>query len=343
LVQRAGLHVVIDRASRLARAALAVAGLGIVTACNAATKVLPIGQSTRLARHLYRKVKGGKLPGKEDVGTKRTALRHARRRARRVAESAGKVRPAKGVAEPELRISRKLPLTESACAGCDAISKLNIVDNVAKVTREFYERLGLDPRRSPVSRCLASTRSKLAGAVVAHDVACSSPLGRFELAWHAYQAGRTYEALQLFREVAADERLAQASTTDPRAREAFVRSAEIVGRCAELRGDVDIADEFYRRILEFDGNGIVARRLLLMLWREVRIQEAAELAPRVLQSDTNHAGHLRGSDMVKDLMHRLGHESRREASTARDENARDLRLRAQGEFEQTYRGDEAHP
>ena len=47
------------------------------------------------------------------------------------------------------------PRSSSRPAKCardsyDAISKLNIVDNVAKITRAFYERLGLSPQQSPV-------------------------------------------------------------------------------------------------------------------------------------------------------------------------------------------------
>ena len=107
----------------------------------------------------------------------------------------------------------------------------------------------------------------------------------------------------------------EASAADPRSREAFVRAAEILGRHAELRGDRSAAAQLYRRILELDGNGIVARRLLLMLWRQARFREAAELAPRVVPSDANLAQHLRGSDAVNDLARRLGREARREATT----------------------------
>jgi hypothetical protein len=132
---------------------------------------------------------------------------------------------------------------------------------------------------------------------------------RFELAWRAYAAGRTDEALQQFGVVIADERLARASASDPKSREAFIRSAEILGRHAELRGDVGAAADLYRCILEFDGNGIVARRLVLMLWRQGRLREAAGYAPRVMQSDSNLAQHVRGSDAVGELTRRLQREA----------------------------------
>jgi hypothetical protein len=265
----------------------------------------------------------------QDAGISSPVLHLAKREARRVYEIASKIRRRRNPTEPGISISRHPPHTGNARAGYDAISKLNIIDNVAKVTLAFYERLGLNPQQSPAYRCLASIRLKLAEEVEAsRDVCAESSLGRFELAWRAHEAGRTREALQLFRAVIADERLAGASAADPRAREAFTRAAEIVGRHAELRGDASAAARLYRRILELDGNGIVARRLLLILWREARIREAAELAPRVVQSDCNLAQHLRGSDAVNDLTRRLAREARREPTTARGQDARDFGLQA---------------
>jgi tetratricopeptide (TPR) repeat protein len=151
-------------------------------------------------------------------------------------------------------------------------------------------------------------------------------LERFELAWRAYEAGATREALQAFGEVVADEHLIKTSATDPWSREACVRAAEILGRHAELRGDVGAAEQLYRRALELAGNGIIARRLLLMLWRQGRIAEAVELAPRVMESDRNLAQHLRGSDAVGDLTRRLYREARRDSTRARGQNARDIGL-----------------
>jgi hypothetical protein len=305
---------------------------GVVRAYEAATKLPLLAPSAWLVRDLCRKGKGRPWLSMQDAGIIRSVLRLAKRGAPRLYEAAGKV--CRGLhahiaAGPRHSIPGQLPLADSARAGYDAISKLNIIDNVAKVTLAFYQRLGLTPPQSPVYRCLASIRSKLAEEVEAQGaISTKSSLERFELAWRAYEAGRTREAFQLFREVTADERLVRASVTDPRAREAFVRAAEIVGRHAELRGDTSAAARLYRRILELDGNGIVARRLLLMLWREARIQEAAELAPRVVESDGNLAQHLRGSDTVNDLTRRLGREARRELTTARGQDARDFGLQA---------------
>lgn len=343
LVRRVGLHIVTDGVSRVAFTLRSIAEFGVVRVRNTATKLRLMQPLAWLARNLYRKGKGRPRLSMEDGGIDRPALHVAERQARPTCEIASKVHRGQGPAESGLSISRQRALTVSVPAGYDAISKLNIVDNAAKVTRAFCEGLGLSPLQSPALRCLASVRSKLAEEVDAHGAIAESSLGRFELAWRAYEAGRTHEALQLFREVTADEQLAEASAADPRAREAFIRAAEILGRHAELRGDIGAAARLYRRILEVHGNGIVARRLLLMLWRQGRIREAAELAPGVLPNDGNLAQHLRRSEAVTDLTRRLGLEGRREATTARGENARDLRLRDRwaawtvDDVEQVYR------
>jgi tetratricopeptide (TPR) repeat protein len=308
---RALLRRVTEGASRVAFTACRIASFGVVTAYNVAIKLPLVGRWALLARNLYRKGRGKPWLSMGDAGIDRPVLRRAGHAAR------------ESPAEPALSVPRRpsSPLTESARASYDAISRLNIVDNVAKVTLAFHERLGLSPQQSPAYRCLASLRSKLAEEVEAQGaISPQSSLERFELAWRAYEAGNTHEALQLFGEVIADRELAGAGAADPRAREAFVRAAEILGRHAEIAGDISSAAQLYRRILELDGdgNGNVARRLLLMLWREARIQEAAELAPRVLLSDGNIAQHLRGSDAVKDLARRLGCEIRREATPATD-------------------------
>jgi hypothetical protein len=247
-------------------------------------------------------------------------LRLAKRKAPRLYEISRKVY--RGLrrgssAAPQHSASLQIAPTERVRSRYDAIAEFNIVDNVAKVTRAFHERLGLSTQQSPVSRCLASVRTKLAEEIKSFGpISAGCSLERFELAWRAYAAGKTQEALHQFRDVIADERLAQASAADPRSREAFVRAAEILGHHAELRGDLEAAGQHYRRILELDGNGVVARRLLLMLWREGRLREAAELAPRIMQSDCGLVQHLRGSDAVADLTRRLGREVRRQSRNA---------------------------
>jgi tetratricopeptide (TPR) repeat protein len=148
-----------------------------------------------------------------------------------------------------------------------------------------------------------------------------SSLERFELAWRAYEAGETHEALQMFREVMSDDSLARAGSVDPWAREALARAAEILGRHAELRGDADAAAESYRRALRVNDSGVIARRLLLMSWRQGRIRAAAELAPCVVRSDRNLVEHLRGSETADYLTRRLEREARRKSAREGEQNA----------------------
>ena len=100
-----------------------------------------------------------------------------------------------------------------------------------------------------------------------------------------------------------------------------MRSVEIVARHAELRGDVNGAAQLYRRILGPSEGGIAARRLLLMLWREGKIREAAELAPRVVLSENNLAQHLHKDDAVSDLSRWFRHEAQHRPDMAMDQDA----------------------
>lgn len=293
-------------------------------------RVLDHPKSAGATRRNLRKVLSKPLPSIEDARLISPILRLAKREAPWLYGIAVKVYRRlrrRSSAAPQLSPSVQRPPTERVRDSYDAISKLNIVDNVAKVTLAFSERLGLNPQQSPVYRCLASMRRELAEEVDAFGAISAVPsLARFESAWRAYEAGKTHEAVRLFREVIADEHLARTSAADPRAREAVIRAAEILGRHAELRGDTGAAVRLYRRILKLGGNGIIARRLVLMLWRKARIREAAELAPRIMQSDANLVKHLRGSDEVGDLTRWLKREARRECVTARGQNARDIGL-----------------
>jgi hypothetical protein len=263
-----------------------------------------------------------------DAGLHSPILRLAKRRAPRLYEFARRVyRGLRPRSKPPLSVSLKLLPAGSGRDSYDAVSKLNIIDNVASITRAFYQRLGLSPQQSPAYRCLASMRAKLTEEVEAFAaVSTGSSLEQFELAWRAYEAGATDEALQKFGEVIADEQLTKTSAADPWSREACVRAAEILGRHAELDGDAGTAEQLYRRTIELGGSGIVARRLLVILWRQGRIGEAADLAPRIMQSDTNLVQHLRESAAVGDLTRRLKREARAQSTTARGQNARDLGL-----------------
>jgi hypothetical protein len=292
-----------------------------VKAHDIAAKLPLIDRSAWLVRNLYRRATGRPWLTMSEAGIDSPVARLAKLEGLKLYRIAHKVIHF-GHAPRAPSISSRLLPSESARANYDAISRLNIINNLAKIVLAFYERLGLNPQQSPVYACLAKIRSKLMEEVETHGADCvESSLERFELAWRAYDAGEIHEALQMFREVMADAPLVEASTVDPWAREAFVRAADILGRHAELRGDGNAAARLHRRVLRHADNGIVARRLLLMLWREGRIRAAAELAPRIVRSDQNLVEHLRGSETVDYLTRWFEREARRQPAREGERNA----------------------
>jgi tetratricopeptide (TPR) repeat protein len=318
-----GMHVAIIVARRAVGGVRNIAKFAMVRAADAAIKVPLLDQSAWLGRNLYRKARGRPWLSREQAGIGRPiALRRWAQRSDgcwRTAPSGTAGAGSYCSASPHL-----LP-SEQARAKYDAIAKLNLISSLAKTTRAFYERLGMSPLQSPVYACLTSMRSQLAAEVSARSaVPPESALERFELAWHAFDGGNARRGYLLFREVIADTQLREACACDPRAREAVVRAAEIVGRLDEVRGDTKAAAECYRQVLALDGNGVVARRLLLMLWRDGRLREAAELAPRVVESNRNLAQYLRDSDAARYLTNWLGREARRELEARRGQDAGDI-------------------
>ena len=198
----------------------------------------------------------------------------------------------------------------------DKLAALNVVDAVRAVTADFYARLGIDPGAAPVMRILTRTRQDLFGDVdperARHQ---GSVLVRFEAAWNLFQAGRTAPALETFRALLSDDALWRRARRNVYFREALVRSGEIVGRDAELSGDLETALNLYQRLVTVAGRGVIARRVALLLWRQGRIREAALWAERAIWSDHNlasqavkHNAHL---GRVTEILAKAGAESER--------------------------------
>ena len=177
------------KSARVAFTARNVAKSGVVKAHDVATRLALMDQSVWLGRNLHRKAKAGHgsawrgRPQQPDLAPRQA-------RAQRLYEIASIDLPWPAATQLGGASAFRLapsPADESARDCYDAISKLNIVDNVAKITRAFYERLGLSPQQSPVYRCLASIRSKLAEevGVAASQASHRSSLERFERAWRA--------------------------------------------------------------------------------------------------------------------------------------------------------------
>ncbi len=134
-----------------------------------------------IGRDPFRKALGRLWPSPEYAGRNNPILRLAKRKAPRlyaIASKAYRGLRRDSSAEPQPSPSLQLLPSDSVRSSYDAISKLNIIDNVAKVTCAFYERLGLSPQQSPVYRCLASMRAELTEEVEARGAVCHRVLAR---------------------------------------------------------------------------------------------------------------------------------------------------------------------
>jgi tetratricopeptide (TPR) repeat protein len=193
----------------------------------------------------------------------------------------------------------------------DALATLNAVTAVRRVTADLHDRLGIDQRRAAVPRTVQHVHDALAAGIDLEQARRDgSTLVRFEAAWALYQAGRIEPALQTFGALSADEGLLARARHSAYARDAVVRSAEIVGRHAERAGDLDAALSLYERVVRAGGGGAVARRLTELLWRAGRTHEAAALAERALRSDHDLASQATKDDAhvtrAADLLARAG-------------------------------------
>jgi hypothetical protein len=174
----------------------------------------------------------------------------------------------------------------------DRLVALNAVDAVSAVTTDFYGRLGLDPQNAAVIKLLQGARQELFADVdVERARSEGSVLVRFEAAWNLFQNGKTEVARQEFEALLSDEALLQRAGRSVYLREALIRSAEIIGRDAELAGDTAKAVRLYEQIMAVGGGGVIARRLALLLWRTGRIREAAVWAEKSVWSDHNLAAY----------------------------------------------------
>lgn len=174
----------------------------------------------------------------------------------------------------------------------DRLTALNIVDTVRGASADVYDRLGIDIRTVAVVKLLTRARQELfAGVDLEHARHHGSVLVRFEAAWNLFQSGETTRAIETFRRLIADEALWRRARRNVYLREALARSGEIVGRDAELSGDLESALRLYQRVVALAGSGIISRRVTLMLWRQGRIRDAAVWAERALWTDQNLAAH----------------------------------------------------
>ena len=109
----------------------------------------------------------------------------------------------------------------------------------------------------------------------------------FEQAWQQHLAGQTKEALAAFETIFNDRTARQKAAHNPAMKEAIVRSGGILGRHYDTIGDAKNAIATYRAVLSVDPDGLIARRLIVLLSRSGRLAEAAEIAETAMVSRPN--------------------------------------------------------
>jgi hypothetical protein len=158
------------------------------------------------------------------------------------------------------------------------------------VVLDFYKRLGLDPQRMVTVQLLSQAREDLAARIdLGRAGSGGSLLVRFEAAWQRFQTGEIAAAVGAFRALLAEPSVLQLAGHSTYLREVLTRSAEIVGRDAEVSGDTARAIDLYEQIMAVGNNGVIAHRLALLLWRVGRIRDSAMWAERAIWSDQNLA------------------------------------------------------
>jgi tetratricopeptide (TPR) repeat protein len=178
----------------------------------------------------------------------------------------------------------------------------NMMALLAEVMERFYGKLGLDPRDAPLVQGLDRFRHKLAARRPESSRGQKqSTLVLFEQAWGQYRGGQVHQALRSFQTIFYDAAARNKAAYNPFIKEAVVRSGEILGRHQDKLGNVESAIDIYRAILSMDRDGLIARRLTLLLSRRGNLREAAELAEKAIISRENLFPRLRPNPYIASL------------------------------------------
>ncbi|MBL8704413.1 MAG: hypothetical protein JNM30_06200 [Rhodospirillales bacterium] len=192
----------------------------------------------------------------------------------------------------------------------DRLVALNVAETVQGVVLRFYKDLGYDARSAPLVSLLATAKEHL-GAPSLTDAARSTwPLLRFEAAWSLYLKGDREESIRLLRTVADDPVLPRLARVDPFAKEALVRSGEIVGRHDERAGQGATAMATYCQTMQIEENGVVARRMAMLRWRKGDIRSAQEAADSAVMTKHNLFPRLPEGPHVNWLRQQLAEKGR---------------------------------
>ncbi len=164
----------------------------------------------------------------------------------------------------------------------------NVTNAFIDIMSRFYSELGVDPHGVPLMQGLHRFQRKLsASEPEAAQSPARSTLVLFETAWKQYQAGQINKALRTFETIFNDVTARQRAPHNPFLKEAFVRSGEILGRHHDKLGNVESAVAIYREVMSLDQNGLIARRLALLLSRNGHLREAADYAETAIISRPN--------------------------------------------------------
>jgi hypothetical protein len=164
----------------------------------------------------------------------------------------------------------------------------NAAGQLWDVMHRFYGDLGVDAGSIPLVQGLDRFRQKLSSeAADKAEPETASTLIRFETAWGLYRQRRVDAALPLFEAVFRDVAARKRAGRDPFIKEAVVRSGEILGRRQDTSGNSEQAVAIYQEIMTIDLDGVIARRLAVLLARCGDLRKAAERAESIIVSRPN--------------------------------------------------------
>jgi tetratricopeptide (TPR) repeat protein len=183
----------------------------------------------------------------------------------------------------------------------------NVANVLLRIARRFYADLGLDERSAPLVTALQSFQATLPAAAADNgegDGYLAAPvLVRFEWAYDRLENDRDDQALEVFSSVFHDGTARAAAADDPFVKEAVIRSGAYLGRDYDKRGDADAAIGIYREIMSIAPDGVIARRLMVLLSRRGDWKEAAECSEVAILSANNMFPRLpEGNPYISRLM-----------------------------------------
>jgi hypothetical protein len=196
----------------------------------------------------------------------------------------------------------------------------NAADLLLEVMQKFYTDLGVDAHSIPLVQGLDRFRQKYsidvsavheekAGADAPQASSSSSNLIRFETAWRLYQRHPGVEALKLFESIFRDASARKEAARDPFVKEAVIRSGEILARHHDTAGNVEQAIVIYREITALDPDGVMARRLAVLLARRGELSQAAQLAESIVFSRPNLFPYMQSNPYLASLKEELSRKS----------------------------------